>query len=783
MINLFASAILGIAILGSGVNAVPAQQIQKVAENNKISQLYSDNELNAQNSNNGENYNYSKAIAPKFKIEDALGTILISEQVILSFENEEIAVPNFNYYRIIDKNNETRFYIADTAEDKEMQSNFAYIGIFLPSAEINEENIVMNFQYGVAETMTLKNVKVVLSESELAYFDSIAQPLVLGNDELSQRLKASGKAFQYGAYEEQLINQESNIQPMTMNSIKANSYDSYTDSDGIILSYEDSYFHNCTLADKYTITDDPIVQIVPKDLCFIPGEHLYIGKEYGFFIKVVPDHIVSADYAADVFVFDIANEVPSFPSNVTGSAKVRPLFQYRYRAADRYSRNDWSGMDPSLTRVVFPHTECHFAEYYMNDIGFRHSLFNPTQLNPGDTGYDPYEDDGAFIIQMRYNSRGVGLKKKGGSFAKDTIEFGLGYIPIVGSALNLYTYAYNLHSGFGNSNNYSYTQKTTIADNEANIYTYETNNTDQIKARGHLIKSETATQRGDEKSPRLINVGGGYAESKYVVARRSGSDYKMVHVVTSISANILEDNTDRWWLFGWHENGSTVNYGRATGTYEVSNYERIEDVDESGIDSIYMLKDSGHKILKFVPLISGQYRMETISGYGDPNFSITDATTKTCTYAIDDINGAQNRNARLDIYLNAGHVYYIDAFRYNSSYSYTLRIGFFTENAPAISLNVAAECNVEEKTYMMFKFVPQTTGHYNIFTSAHSGDPYLYLFDADGNKLTEDDDGWNEGDYDSLIRIYLYADKTYYIAVQGYRGNNAVYGTLNVTPA
>lgn len=40
-----------------------------------------------------------------------------------------------------------------------------------------------------------------------------------------------------------------------------------------------------------------------------------------------------------------------------------------------------------------------------------------------------------------------------------------------------------------------------------------------------------------------------------------------MRVITSASANVLEDNTSRWWLFGWHENGEVNNYGRATGTY------------------------------------------------------------------------------------------------------------------------------------------------------------------------------------------------------------------------
>lgn len=750
------------------------------AEGTKNNEQLSENQSNIQSMVSTENYRYSKAKDPKFIIKDVDGTIAISEEVIVRFEEKVVVVPNFNFYHILDSNYETRFYQADTITDNPDYSAFAYIGIFLPSIEVNEDHIVMYLQYGVAETMTLYNVKIILNNLEFDYFDAIAQPLVLGDDDVSQRLKISKKVSQYGAYEEELVENKQSTQQKAMSIIRNNAYDSYTNSDGIIHDYVNDYFGH-HIVNGY-VTDDPIVNIIPKELCFILGEHFYIGKEYGFFIKVMIDETVREDYEVDIFVFDIQYTIPSFPSDTTGSTKVVPLFQYKYRAMDRNRRNNWVDLDQSLTRIVIRHVVYDAAEYYMNDVCFRHTLSNPTLLNPGDEGYIPDEDDGAFIVQSRYNSRGVGLKSKGGSFLHDTIIFGFGFVPYVSYAANVYSYVYNLYCGFGSEKSYFYNQDIQILDEEVYIDTKETNNSDQIDERHNLIRSVTTKQNGDSTKPRIIHVGGGHATAKYVVARKSKSKYNKFHVVASISANILEDNTSRYWMFGWHENGEIVNYGRATGTYQVSNYERLNDVIASADTSFNVNAEEKHKVAKFIPPVSGKYRLETSNKYGDPNFSLTDATTKITYDAQDDIDRETNQNARLDIYLYAGHIYYIDAFCYNLTNGYySLRICYFPEASIALSRNTDYSCKVEKQTYQMYKFNPTVTGYYDIFVIAQSGDPYLFLLDSNGNKLKENDDGL--GNLNPLITNYLFANKTYYIAIQGYGGNSSIDGTLKITPS
>ena len=297
------------------------------------------------------------------------------------------------------------------------------------------------------------NIIASLSTEQFAFLDHMSTSLCIGSDDISHRLKLSARIYTFGSFE-QLSNTitTNSVSPMALNPIADNTFDSYTNDDGIIKQYVDDYFWQSHLEDGY-ITDDAIVRIVPKSLFFIPGEHLYVGKEYGFFVRVVPDVLFINDYAADVMVFDITHTSPSFPSETTGSVKVEPLFQYKYRAT---SGGD-TGFDPSLSQIVYPHTHYDYLEYLFSETGFKITLSNVDELNPGDTGYDPWSDNGAFIIATQLITNGVGAKARDGTVVQDTALFAFGFIPYVGTALSIAAYAHDLHDGFGNGS-YLYTR-------------------------------------------------------------------------------------------------------------------------------------------------------------------------------------------------------------------------------------------------------------------------------------------------------------------------------------
>ena len=61
----------------------------------------------------------------------------------------------------------------------------------------------------------------------------------------------------------------------------------------------------------YTTTDDAIVKIVPKAYFMTPGDTLYIGREYGFYIHTenCADIAGSNNMYSTVLVFDIVNSL------------------------------------------------------------------------------------------------------------------------------------------------------------------------------------------------------------------------------------------------------------------------------------------------------------------------------------------------------------------------------------------------------------------------------------------------------------------------------------------
>lgn len=640
----------------------------KVAESNMLHELE-----NVVLSSEGS-YSYTAPDAGNFLIESVTGAVSITNEVAtIEFGNHIVTIPSFDYYKIVDQSGNLRFYQADVSKDPDQTRNFAYIGLYIEDGPVYSIHV----HYAVDTENKLYNIMVPLTQEQFLYFTENSTEMSLGTDGVSQRLKASGRVHKHGTVEDRTaynpnngdsVQNNSSVTPYALNTVAANSYDLYTDSDGIIHSYVSDYFGEYYLEDNRTITDDPIVNIIPKDLCFILGEHIYVGKEYGFFIRVVVDSIDTDDYAVDILVFDISHSTPSFTTTETGSSRITPLFQYTYRAADTDSIVE--GVDPALSRVVIPHLHYDYAEYFLKDVGFKFSLDNPTALNLNDSGYVADEDNGAFMIQTRVNANGVGLKKKNGSFAADTALFALGFVPYLGTGLSVFAYVHDVYNGFGNEY-YRYTRSEVFSDNELNINTYKTNSTDQITSYGNLMKSQSVKLASDATKPRLIHVGGGYVEAKYVIARKSGSTYNKLRVITSISVSVVEDNTEL--ILGLFESGEIIEYGRCTGTYETGTYKRLNNVSLSGWTSVTVPANSQTNVIRIVPQTSGSYKFTTSSSSGDPHFRITNATTGAAAVsATDDIDGANNRNATLTITLTAGNIYYLEAFRYGTPYNYNI---------------------------------------------------------------------------------------------------------------
>lgn len=703
-------------------------------------------------------YTYSPPDSGEFLIKNADASFSITDAgPVLQFAKYTVTLPDLNFYRIVDTSGNLRFYQADVLTDTVQTSNFVYVAIYVEG----EASHTVHIQYYDKDSAILYNIVLPITAEQFTYFDEISTSFCMGDDDLSNRLKLSARIYTYGTFEDDIIDSSTySVAPAALNPIPDYSYDLYTDDDGIIKSYVDEHFLDCYLED-FTYTDDPIIRIIPKDLFFIPGEHIYVGKEYGFFLRVVTDAYLPPEYAVDVLVFDITHAAPGYGANEAGSVKIEPLFQFKYRA----TRGERTDFDPSLSCAVFPHFQYDFVDYFLNDIGIRVTLDNVDELNPGDAGYDPYNDSGAFIIQTRVNISGVSLAEVNNGFAEDTVSFVLGCVPGLSTVLDAASYISDLYNGFADGE-YLDTREVTTCNNEVNIDTLPRNNTDQISQYGQLIKSQSVAIKSSANNPRLIHIGG-YAELKYEINRKSGSDNNKIRVITSVSVNVVYESPSNTF-----EQGELINYGRATGTYETGRYKRLDDVLATGYTSFGVPASTQRFAIKVIPQVSGTYKIYTSSYYGDPNFNIVNATTGTAVVnAQDDVHGANDRNAVLIIHLNAGDIYYIDAYSFNSNYGYTLRIAYNPDTSQTISVNSPIRIETTEDSFEMIKFTPSVSGYYEISTDRVSGDPQLMLFLHSGALLKSDDD--SGGVLDALIRYYLVAGSTYYIAVQGFKGRTA----------
>ncbi len=93
-----------------------------------------------------------------------------------------------------------------------------------------------------------------------------------------------------------------------------------------------------------------------------------------------------------------------------------------------------------------------------------------------------------------------------------------------------------------------------------------------------------------------------------------------------------------------------------------------------------------------------------------------------------------------------------------------------------LSLDETYEVYVEDGASVWFRFVPEETGNYKFYSfDKESGDPYAYLYDAEGDYLRDDDDGAT-GDYlNFAIRGPLTEGETYYFEATSYDDVESLY--------
>ena len=199
--------------------------------------------------------------------------------------------------------------------------------------------------------------------------------------------------------------------------------------------------------------DNPIVQIIPRELFLHRGEYTYVGTEYGFYVRTRENMLHTN--TSTVFLFDLRYDLTL--NNVDKmTLKIAPLFCYefayltledsfQYRPEEYLENGKYTGLqDPvqysvsnALTDIVcavpFDGAYQENPNYYIKDVISVVNLLNENHLNCGDDGYDPYQDDGSFIIETQtaysgYSPQDAGEKRH--EIYGSVVHYMIGHTPL-----------------------------------------------------------------------------------------------------------------------------------------------------------------------------------------------------------------------------------------------------------------------------------------------------------------------------------------------------------------
>ena len=181
----------------------------------------------------------------------------------------------------------------------------------------------------------------------------------------------------------------------------------------------------------------------------------------------------------------------------------------------------------------------------------------------------------------------------------------------------------------------------------------------------------------------------------------------------------------------------------------------------------------------FIPEVSGIYNVYSDENSCDPTVGLLDSNGYWLTGDDDSVG----LNFVMAYSFVAGVTYYLEAAAYGTG-SYTLHLDYGEADLEPEYSDICEDesvylADLEGSEY--FRFVPESSGYYTIFSSDSTCDPWVVILDEGWYEMTNGD---NENGNDFSITWYLVAGDTYYIET-GMNGSgsynlNLVYKDLEV---
>lgn len=365
----------------------------------------------------------------------------------------------------------------------------------------------------------------------------------------------------------------------------------------------------------HTSVDDAITKIVPKSYFKAPGDTLYIGREYGFFIHA--EHCAalagSNNIYSTVLVFDIVNSLNMIDNKDIAKITVEVLYQYEYI----YLSPQESYFTVLSTAGDFLPTKIHFnsscsdiviplargtAEirsydqvetYYLNDISFSGSLGNVQAADYGDTDYDPNQDRGAFFIGNNYFYKGKSIE--GGTITDGAVLFsdltrtaaGL----VGGRLINGFLFLLDLYDIITDINNSKIHTEAVSNESFQTVVNYKTR-TEQLLYDGQIAKDLSFVVQSEEVSSFVFGAGD-YVRMEYEISSTPEDKVPCTMFLSRITLRVVEV-----------DDFNVVGYQTSCNAFKI--YE--EDYVELDLDggTAYLLPEDSNTFT-FEPQYSGKY--------------------------------------------------------------------------------------------------------------------------------------------------------------------------------
>lgn len=740
----------------------------------------------------------------------------------IATDDFELEIPNYTFYSLID-NIGNVIYIADVTSVDDYESINIYEVKIIPKGNKyifrikDDEEIFTLRNSNSIEVVYLdgsENLNIIYAILLSDVFDTITESsiefVIKENDEKSDILMESlhfEEEYRVQLSLENTVSTDMNMMSANYTSydgyansnksVRMNQFDNYTSSDGMLKQFNGMDSHQVYYASAGSIyySDNPIVNIIPKQLLRQLGKYSYIGSEYGFYVHTYDSYSSSSEkyYFSKFFIFDIEHTKKSLYQN--GSLSVKP---YMY-GKTTYDANDNLVMLDEGSTISF-------NSYAIANVVATISVRNIDHLNPGDAGYNYANDYGYAIGTYSVEARGVGKNSDEKNPNISLLKTGIGTLvslpfknPIAKFAAK--TATTSLISGLENSfykqeeitqyenldrkSDGSYIAKDCTIPNCTDFYTMNRNYGNIIKGvECGLVSKKDANGNPivDESNPLLYKEPSHEFSVKYGLMH-NGNEYYENYIISQINLDIVYDNT-RKIIFGIKK--GDVEYLDSVGGGIVQTFADVYDansVTEVKQDQFYIAefeKDS-YKLFSFTPKKTDYYVFETI-GEGDSIISIPELGVQ------DDDGGTytNKRCSKLRVYLDAGKTYQIKVRLFNSS---AVSSGYFEFIVKRSGTIAETKRDYSEKTTvslnsdsMWYEFVPDRTDFYTVttFKDANSScDTYIIVYDNNHQQLAFDDDSSTQGLF-SCLSLRMYGGKTYYIQVRTFSTGTGTC-SLNVT--